>query len=230
MIFNGVEKDYVKVNMGLFRPPTPPIEFNTTERRRGGSKTRKKRFTDMTLPVPVTIRSDQPIEYLKEEISDWLYHEEPKKLIFKQIPDRYYLAEYESMELNERHKYAKGTIYFYLALGYRFGENKTLNVTSSNQSFNITGQEEAPWQSETVFDDSTSQYKLESNTGKIILNFDFVSGDVLRIDYKTRSITLNGVNIDVGLSLNSEWFDLNPGYMTLSASDETELTYTERFY
>lgn len=230
MIFNGIEKDYVRVNMSLFRPPTPPIEFNTRANRRGGSRTKSKRFTDMILPVPVTMKSDKPIEFLKEDLSDWLYHDEPKKLTFKQIPDRYYLAEYESMELEEKVYFAKGTIYFYLEQGHRYGLDKNINITTSNKSFDIKGQIETPWISQTTFTSDQSEYVLESEMGKIKLTYDFVRGDVLRINYKEREITVNNRNLDVGLSLNSEWFLLDPGYMTLKASHETEIYYTERYY
>lgn len=230
MIFNGIEKDYVRVNMDLFRPPTPPIEFQTSERRKGGSRTRKKRFTDMVLPVPIVISSDRAIEHLKEELSDWLYHEKPKKLIFKQIPDRYYLAEYDSMELNEKYKYAKGVINFYLAEGYRFGAEKTLNITSDFTNHVITGQVEAPWTSTTKFAVPQSQFTIESNTGEITLNYEFKAGDVLEISYKSRDIFVSGIDINVGLSLESVWFDLKPGRMQLRASHPTTLKYDERYH
>lgn len=231
MIFNGIEKGYIKVNMELFRPPTPPIAFYTTERQRGGSRTRKKRFTDMVLPVPVTIKSDRHIEFLKEEISNWLYHEGPKQLIFKQIPNRYYLAEYESMELDERYKYAKGVINFYLAEGYRFGEDKKINLTTTNQTFLITGQIETPWTSRTVFTESASQFTIVGPYGgNITLNYNFIEGDVLEIDYKTRDVYLNGNDLAVAVDLRTEWFELPTGNVTLRASHPTEVAYTERYY
>lgn len=230
MIFNGIEKNFIKVNMGLFRPPTPPIEFLTSENRKGGSRTRKKRFTDMILPVPITINSDRPIELLKEEISDWLYHEEPKKLIFKQIQNRYYLAEYESMDLDEKSNYAKGTINFYLAIAHRFGIEKTITLSSVERTITVTGQVRTPWKSRTVFTVATSMLSIESNSGKIILNHQFKSGDVLEIDYDKRDIILNGKDLATALSLESVWFDLVPGQMKLKSSRATELRYDERYY
>lgn len=231
MIFNGIEKEFVRVNMEIYRPPTPPIEFYTTERQRGGSRTRKKRFTDMVLPVPVTIRSDRPIESLKEEISNWLYHEDPKQLIFKQIPNRYYLAEYEGMELEERYKYAKGVINFYLAEGYRFGEDKKINLITTNQTFLVTGQASTPWKSRTVFTVPQSQFTIVGPyDGNITLNYNFTEGDVLEIDYQTRDVYLNGNDLAVAVDLRTDWFELPVGNVSLQASHETEVIYTERYY
>ncbi|HLQ97915.1 MAG TPA: distal tail protein Dit [Candidatus Dormibacteraeota bacterium] len=240
MIFNGIEKDFIKVNMELFRPPTPPIEFSTSENPSGGSIKRRKRFTDMTLPVPVTIRNDKSIEFLKEEMSDWLYHEEPKPLKFKQIPDRFYLAEYESMELREKYRYAKGVINFYLAQPYRFSEEKSLDLTGEKQNVSIAGQIKTPWKTKTTFDEKTNSYELQFNSpgksdlrdiNKIKLNYEFVAGDVLEIDYSKRKVTVNGVDrSNILVILQSNYMELPIGEVEFEASHETELFYHERYY
>lgn len=230
MIFNGIEKDYVRVHLELMRPPSPPIEFYATEKRSGGSRVRRKRFTDLILPVPVTIIGGPTVEDRNEDMTTWLIHDEPKELRFKGNSERYYLAEYESMDLDERKYRARGTINFYLAEGYRLGKTETINLTNAMQSFRIDGQVETPWKSRTTFDEPASQFVLESNLGKLTLNYEFIRGDVLVIDYKTRDITLNGRNIDVGLSLESIWFELAVGFIEMRASHETILTYTERYY
>src|SRR5690554_3041015 len=177
MIFNGIEKDYIRVNIELFRPPTPPIEFYKTPKRSGGSRVRKKRFTDLTLPVPVTVFGRPTVEDIKEDMTDWLVHDVPKKLVFKDKPERYYLAEYESVDLDERKYRAKGHIYFYLQEGYRFGEFKKINITTQSSSYEISGQVETPWKTKTIFSESANRFTLEGSNGlKIILNFNFTAG------------------------------------------------------
>lgn len=230
MIFNGIEKEYIKVTRELFRPPTPPIEFLTRPRRKGGARTKRKRFTDVVLPVPVVIRSETTIEDLKEDMANWLVHDEPKKLIFKDKPNRYYLAEYDSMELDEKIHYAKGVINFYLAEGYRFGEEVTLNLTSSSKSFTVKGQESTPWKSRTRFSVPQSSYTLESNVGKVLLEYDFIAGDVLEIDYDKRDVRLNGKDLAFSVLLETVWAELPVGEVSLKASQPTELTYSERYY
>lgn len=232
MRFNGIKKDYIKVNMELFRPLTPPIEYESRPLVKGGDRVRKRRFASMELPVPITIKSDQPIEMLIEDMSNWLVHDEPKKLEFVDAPNRYYLARYNGMEYLKRNPYyAMGTIFFYLPEGYRFGKTNDLNIISTFQTFNILGQDKTPWTSKTTFTSSANQYILETNQGgKIILNYNFIAGDVLEIDYKKRKVTLNGNLLQTAISIYSHWFDLKPGQMQIRASHQTTLTYTERYY
>lgn len=231
MIFNGIEKDYIHVRRELFRPPTPPIEFNVFEKAKGGERVRRKRYGGMELPVPVVIKSSERIEDLKEDLSTWLVHDEPKKLVFKDKPDRYYLAFYKNMELNEYHKMAKGTITFYLPEGYRFGPTNTLEIKTEFNTYVIKGQVETPWKSKTIFKDSASRYVLEiGNGGEIILNYNFTSGDVLEIDFEKRDVFLNGKDLATAIDIKTEWFELPVGEVQLRASHETELTYTERYY
>lgn len=231
MIFNGIEKDYIRVLRELFRPPTPPIEFNVFEKVKGGERVRRKRYGGLELQVPVVIKSPERIEDLKEDLTTWLVHDEPKKLVFKDKPDRYYLAFYKNMELNEYYKMAIGTITFYLPEGYRFGSTNTLKIKTEFNTYVIKGQIKTPWKSKTVFKDSASRYVLEiDNGGKIILNYNFTSGDVLEIDYEKRDVFLNGKDLATAIDIKTEWFELPVGEVQLRASHETELTYIERYY
>lgn len=231
MIFNGIEKDYIRVLRELFRPPTPPIEFNVFEKAKGGERVRRKRYGGLELQVPVVIKSPERIEDLKEDLTTWLVHDEPKKLVFKDKPDRYYLAFYKNMELNEYYKMAIGTITFYLPEGYRFGPTNTLKIKTEFNTYVIKGQIKTPWKSKTVFKDSASRYVLEiDNGGRIILNYNFTSGDVLEIDYEKRDVFLNGKDLATAIDIKTEWFELPVGEVQLRASHETELTYIERYY
>jgi phage-related protein len=82
-----------------------------------------------------------------------------------------------------------------------------------------------------VFSLPQSQFTLENNQGgKIILNYSFIAGDRLEIDYLERKVTLNGKDLAIAISLDTVWFDLKPGQVQLKASHSTALTYTERFY
>lgn len=231
MIYNGIKKDFVRVNMELFRPPTPPIQFITSEKPTGGDRVYNKRFAGMELPVPITIRSNRRIEELKQELSDWLVHDEPKKLEFVDMSGLYYLAYYQGMELNERYRFAKGVITFYLPVAYRFGADKSLNIGTSFANHNVTGQVATLWVSRTVFSGETRNYTLDNGRGgKIVLNYTFGENDVLEIDYEKRLIKLNGVARMPLLSLDSNWFKLQPGINRLRASHETVVTYRETYY
>ena len=104
---------------------------------------------------------------------------------------------------------------------------QTLNITASEQIFTIGGQESTPWTSRTRFTVPQSSFSLETNnSGKVILNYDFIAGDVLEIYYNTRDVFLNGKDLAVSIALETEWFKLVPGPVGLRASHETELNYT----
>lgn len=186
----------------------------------------------MELPVPVVIRSQKKVEEIKQELSDWLLHDEPKPLTFKDMGGRYYLAYYQGADLSEHYKYAKGTLTFYLPMGNRFGDTKQLPVTTTFSTFTITGQDKTPWISSTTFTAPVSSYVLETDKGgRIELKYSFIAGDVLEIDYEKRKISLNGKNIQTALQIvPTRWFRLEPGAVQLKASHATTVEYTERFY
>lgn len=231
MIFNGISKDYLRVNMELFRPPSPPIEFETVLLAGEGERVRRKKFQATDLSVPITIRSNQNIEILKADMSRWLIHDEPKKLVFKDTPNRYYRAFYKSMDLLGNKHYQKGEIIFYLPQGYRYGDEKTMNIDSTWRSFEIGGQVKTPWYTYTRFMIPQSQYKLEGSNGlDVLLNFSFMAGDILEIDYSERKVRLNGNNLAVSVSLSTVWKELIPGQMQLWASHATSMKFDERYY
>lgn len=229
MIFNGLEKEYITVLTELFRPPTPPIEFN----ERGT----KKKFTDMILPVPIKVSSNEHVEHLKQDIAEWLYHEEPKELIFKQIPNLHYLAEYESMELNERGSFGRGTIYFYLKDAHRYSEERIIEATGTRD---IKGHISTTWRTRTEFTSNQTGYELQFNSpgktklkdiNKIVLNGTFRSGDILEIDYRKRRVTLNGKDISNQLVIiESNYMELPIGSVEFEANHKTEVFYHERYY
>lgn len=231
MIFNGESKDYIRVKQELFRPPSPPIEFDVFDYPRGGSRVKKKRYTSMTLSVPIRIyHPDKRIEELKEELSNWLINDEPKKLGFKDTPNRYYLAHYESMDLREKGHFADGVINFFLPDGRRVGEEKTISVTTSNTTHTITGQDAAPWEINLTFSWNTTTFELETNQGLfLLLGYEFIEGDRLKIAYDGRLCELNGRDIRFAIRLKSHYELLSPGSLQIKASHACTLKYDEKF-
>lgn len=230
MIFNDIKKDYLRVNMELFRPPTPPIEYQTSQRPKGGERVRKRRFTGLELPVPITIKSDQRIETLKEDMSNWLVHDEAKKLIFTDTPNRYYLAYYQGMELRELPHYAKGTLMFYLPVAYRFGLGQSINVTTIATNHTITGLTETPWTIEVNFTADTNRFELWAGDIYLQLNYEFIAGDKLVIEYTGRKVTLNGNDLRKSVSMSSNFAELEPGFVEFRASHACTVKYDERYY
>lgn len=230
MTFDGKRNDDIYLLRGRTKSPYHGLDRNISQIG-GNVKLQGTKIKLLPINQPIGFKSDTQSRQMDiiGNLTEWLITDDWSILSFDDEPGR----KYEALLVNDMSDFEKiatlrqGTLEFIARS--TLGLEKTL-IISSEKQHEITGQTETPWQSKTVFNASTSQYKLSSKTGELTLNFDFVKGDVLRINYETRSITLNGVNIDVGLSLNSEWFELEPGYMTLSASHETEIYYTERFH
>jgi predicted phage tail component-like protein len=229
MRFNGIKKDYLRVNMELFRPPSPPIEYQGRPMTRGGERVTKRRFTGLELPVPVTIKSEQRTESLMRDISDWLIHDEPKRLEFSDS-DKYYLAHYQGMDLrNVNPWYAKGTILFYLPVAYRFGQDESINVTTTNYH-TITGQVETPWQLEVTFSAATNRFEFWAGDIYLQLNYNFIVGDRLTIRYTGREVWLRDRDLRPAVSMSSHFDELPVGEIGMSASHPCTLKYTERYY
>lgn len=229
MQFNGESRDYLKVTSDLFRPPTPPIEYN--------EKGTRKKFVGYIFPVPVVIQSDRNIEFIKQDLAEWLYHKEPKELMFKQMPNRIYFAEYESSDLVERGRFARGHINFWLRDAHRYSPEKSIQ---SGGTRTIGGHESTFWRTRTEFTTNQTGYTLQFNApgrtdlkdiNKIVLNGTFRSGDILEIDYRKRRVTLNGKDISNQLVIiQSNYMELPVGGVEFEASHKTELFYHERYY
>lgn len=232
MKFNGVKKNYLTVDFSFTLPTIADINYNYHELPKYGVRIKKYRFGELPIPVPVTIVDDgRGLDYIKKDLAEWLFTEDDKKLEFTHYPGYYYLARLKSIDLQDNHKVMKGTINFICQSPFKMGAGHTLSVTNSFQTFKVTGQCKTPWTSRTRFSVPQSNFTLETNRGgKIILNYDFIAGDVLEIDYTKRKITLNDNDLAVALSIQSVWFELEPGDVQIRASHPTTLTYTERYY
>src|SRR5690606_22280904 len=108
-----------------------------------------------------------------------------------------------------------------------FGSSQALALSPTSQTYIITGQAPTPWKSKTVFQVNANRFEIESDTGKVILNYNFISGDVLEVDYEKRRVLRNGVRLDIAIDMETRWFELKPGRIELKASHETEVSYSE---
>ena len=202
--------------------------------RRNGARFKRKRRPPRTLEIRADIKAlnREDLRGKLEELNGILAVPEPVPIVFPDEPNRTYIgipaASSEDGEVTYLHK---GVLNIICPDPDKLGQTKTLNLTTSIQTFSVTGQTETPWTSRTLLTVPQSQFVLENNEGgKVILNYNFVAGDILEIDYDTRDVILNGNDLAVSISLETNWFDLKPGQVQLRASHNTALTYSERFY
>lgn len=235
MIFNGIEREFVSVIQGRVLPFFAPL--NRTFRRFNSRQLKTERGIRM-ISVPLFIKHNGYSHYqkLKEEISDWLVHDEPKKLEFKDDPERFYWAVVDG-EITEDAIYEHGAeITVTFACGYKYGEDKTIAV-NGNANTNIGGQMPVEWETETIFTENVLQYEFQFNElgkselrdiNKIKINYEFKSGDRLIVNYSRRKITVNGKDITNALViLQSNFIKMPVGPIELSTTYKTTIHYNE---
>src|SRR5699024_7172357 len=130
MIFNGIEKDYLKVTRGRNRPSWAPVErmFSESSLMTGAHlSSTKTNIRAITVPVFISAESFSDLQKVKEDLANWLIHREPKELIFKDELDRVYYAVVDgSLDLDELVRWGDGVITFLCPDPYKYGQEKTL--------------------------------------------------------------------------------------------------------
>lgn len=134
MIFNGIEKEYLTVLRGRKRPPWAPVQRNLiTVTGMTGAHLSQTDTQVRVISVPVFLLADDmsDLQKIKEDMAEWLIHDEPKPLIFKDEPDRTYYAVVDgSLDLDELVRWGEGVITFICPDPYKYGPEKTVETTS----------------------------------------------------------------------------------------------------
>lgn len=239
MIFNGIEKPYISVVKGRVLPFFAPLsrEFN-----RFDSKLLSTERGTRIISVPIYISHDgyTSFQRLKEDIADWLIHDEPKVLEFKDDPDRFYWAVVDG-EIDNVIDYdhgAEAVINF--ACGYKRGSDKTIEVDGTITEL-IGGHVDTTYQTKTVFNENTDifEFKFQAegadtslrNINSIKMNYAFKKNDTLVIEYDRRCATLNGNDITNSISiLQSNFKKVPKGETIFTTSHPTSILYNERYY
>ncbi|GIN74035.1 hypothetical protein J14TS2_45100 [Bacillus sp. J14TS2] len=222
MIFNGIEKEYITVLRGRKRP-----FFERDGERR--------------IEVPILIKHDGFSHYqkLKEEIAEWLIHEDAKELIFNDDDDdrRYFAMTDDIEEGDEYLDMSFATIVFICHSKYSDERTFTLNKSLTKS---IDGHKSTPWKTKTTFSANQTGYEIKFNSpgktdlrdiNKVKLNYDFVAGDILEIGYSKRRVTLNGKDItNTVVILQSNFIELPIGQVEFTTNHKTEFYYHERYF
>ncbi|KYG34906.1 distal tail protein Dit [Alkalihalobacillus trypoxylicola] len=232
MIFNGIEKDYLNVSVNFTLPTITEIEHEIHQNNRFGGRVKKSMLKELYIDVPVIIKDDGTgIDNLKVDLIGWLKKSESKRLEFNHFPDIYYMARLARIDLQDEFNIMRGTLTFLCEVPFKLGKSKDIEVSSTYSNYIVIGQVETPWKSRTVFSSAAISFTLENDKGGLILlNYNFIQGDILEIDYLKRKIIVSGTVRPEILSMQSYWFDLKPGVNRLRASRATTITYDERFY
>src|SRR5699024_6402500 len=130
MHFNGIEKEYLTVTRGRNRPAFAPMERNfiSVVGMSGAHLSHSKRqIRQIDVPVFIMADSFSDLQKVKEDLAEWLIHDEPKTLVFKDEPDRVNYAVVDgSLDLDELVRWGQGVITFLCPDPYKYGQERTL--------------------------------------------------------------------------------------------------------
>ncbi|MGE6379923.1 distal tail protein Dit, partial [Peribacillus muralis] len=228
--FDGISKPYLTVLKDSNRQPWAPIDWTYQDvPKRPGALPVKKNTRVRPLPLPVFLKakSIEDLQKVKEDLAEWLIHDEPKPLIFDDEPDRVYYAVVDgSFDPDEILKWGQAVIPFICPDPYKYGEEESLilgdfpirNVGSlkTNPIFSIK------------FLSNTTNYTVSINGKTLKVIWNFKQNDLLMIDTSKRKITINNLVKMTALDLSSKWPEFIKGQNNIIA-DKTVANITVTF-
>ncbi|WP_077603609.1 distal tail protein Dit [Oceanobacillus sojae] len=234
MMINGQKLNRVEVSSSFARNPAR-YTYSSSSRSSGGARLGSFRLDAEEFPIPVTLYKEkgETWDEIIEELTSILYTGEFERISFAHgNPSRYYRAKVIALEITEEYYHnAYGNIVIACEDQRMFGEEQTFNVTTSNTTHVITGQDKTPWEISLRFSEHTDKFELTTNSGLyLLLGYEFVEGDSLTIKYEGREVLLNGRDLRHSIRLKSNFDYLYPGDVTVRASQDCEMKYDERYF
>ncbi|WP_168005564.1 distal tail protein Dit [Alkalicoccus luteus] len=253
---DGVDLSSYFAIESIHRPILPPIEVGTVDvPGRDGTILSRTRFEAWPLVTDIarfrrdpnefrnTIREVAPLLHKRGEIS---FYDEPDITYKVQLMGT---TEFTPAE----NRKASGSLNWLVYDPFAFGkkEKRVLlqegitilimpfmasSVTASSAGRLLTGgtRETAPVIT-AVFNESTDDFRVTLNSNKYVrVLWDFNAGDRLIIDCEKEEIRINGTRRMNALTLESRFFNLEPGENRLIASPnqaaDVEIEYQQRYY
>lgn len=167
----------------------------------------------------------------KHKIYEIFFSDKPIKIVRDITPDKHILVYQEGYFDIENITATDGEFDLLLTMyDPLFGLEKTITLTTSNQTHQITGQAETPWSLEITFTTNTNRFEAWFGDNYLQLNHTFVAGDKLLIDYVGRKVLLNGNDMRRTVSMSSNFAELDVGNVVVRATHSAVLKYDERYY
>lgn len=185
---------------------------------------------DIEVTAAINARDYRDVARVRRELAARLVRDEPKWLILDDEPEMRYLAVVDSSSaLASIWKHATFTLTFHICDPVAYGMESGATVGTGETTVRVggtyktypTARSTPSGSSYRISNVSTGEYvEVQGEfdgTGELVVYF-----DETRAEYK-------GKSIDTGVTLVSDYFALNPGDVTLAATAETELDWTERW-
>ena len=231
MTFNGIRKPHIYLLEGRQKAPFAPISRNITSTRKSHRlKDSKHELLPISQPIGYIASDDVRALEIKDELAEWLITKDVAPLQFDDEPGRTYWAVVQnSIDDLSRLAYTRqGTIQFLCF--YTTGATKSIEVTTTTAIHTVTGLTETPWTIEVNFTVDTSRFEFWAGDIYLQLNYEFVEGDKLTINYTGREVWLRDIDLRKAVSISSRFEELKPGTVSVRTSHAAKLIYDERYY
>src|SRR5690625_4048682 len=87
----------------------------------------------ISVPILIMAESFSDLQKIKEDLAEWLIHDEPKELIFKDEPDRSYYAVVDGeLDLDELVRWGDGVITFICPDPFKYDEEKIIEFSEDS--------------------------------------------------------------------------------------------------
>lgn len=211
MIFNGTEKEYLTVTRGRNRPAFAPMDRNliSVMGMSGAHLSHSKRQIRQ-IDVPIFIKADSfsDLQKVKEDLAEWLIHDDPKELIFKDEPDRVYYAVVDgSLDLDELVRWGQGVITFICPDPYKYGQERTLTFPADAVVIENDGTAEA----DPIFELTTKKKTTFAMVSKGEEEYNLIGqpadDDVQVVDTRTSVLYENGSTLNTWSTAKLDMLD-----------------------
>lgn len=234
MYFDGINlKNYFKI-LDIRRNILPPHTIlKHSIPGRAGSIVSGSKLEEGSIEVDIELKgkSKPHLRTIINELAPILSSGKPKKLIFTDEPDKYYLAVLEGgTPLREFYTYGLATLIFLVPDPVRYGKKVTIPIEEGDLTFYNLG----TYKTKGLLTMKLINNKVRvsnKNTGEFIeLSSYYNKGNVVTIDFKNEYIMMNGYSVMDDLILESDFFHFSVGPNTISVvGGPGEIAFRERW-
>lgn len=233
MIYNGFDfAPYLRANPHRQLVPPTSIETEAVPGR-DGSRLVSARLAEMTVEVDVELRArtGEDVTELRRMVAAALWSPEPAPLVLDDDPTRYLMALVDGeSELTTLWHTGEATLTFRCPDPVAYGADREQSMTTS---LSVTGGGSYPSSPViTARPAKGSYYRVtdEATGERVQLNMSFTGEQVVTIDCAAQHCEVNGASADRYVTLDSDYFQLQPGANRLSASSgSATVRWTERW-
>lgn len=201
--FNKQRREYIKFPIGLSRPAWAPIsrEFVKVPGRIGAHLiSTETDIRAINIPVKVESKGGENLQKLKEDLAEWLVHDDVKELVFDDEPDRTYYAVVDgTLDLDEIVYYGKGVITFICPEGVKYGPLREIKLDAQTNKIYYAGTAPVIPEIEIIPSEKTTYAGYTDGEKSVLVGYPM---DVETMPYDKEPIFFNNVMSD-----RSNWTD-----------------------